>query len=97
MNLRGPDSDSSSQGVLDSVNSPVSVTRTFKVCSYLDGLLCQLSIDVFHQNLLGLLIQTEVLKHLGISNGLLEVVIGHRPFPESRIMPPMLLYSSKWT
>merc|ERR1719232_1234713 len=75
-NFRCSNANTSPQGIFDRVYAFISVTRTFKISSNLDGLLGQLSLNVLQENLLGLLIETKILKKLGVCNSLLEIVIG---------------------
>ena len=74
-NLWISDSNTSSESILDCVNTFVCEARALEVSPNLDSLLCKLPLNVLHQNLLGLLVQPQVVQQAGVGYRLFEIVI----------------------
>ena len=75
-NFRISHGNTSSESILDSINTLIGETRALKVSPDLNCLLGQFPLNVLNQNLFGVFIQAKVIQKAGISNRLLEVIVG---------------------
>ena len=80
---------------LDGVYSLVGEARHLKVCPNFDRLLRQLPLDVFDENLEGLVIQAEIFEQCLFRHSLLEVVVGRALLLALRLEMPGG-FSRKW-
>ena len=75
-NLLVPNTDPGPQGIFHCIDTLVGEAGTLEIRSDLDGLLCELPLDVLQQDGLGVLLQTKISQQVGVSHGLLEVIVG---------------------